>query len=154
MYRIALSHTQSVHDAQDVVQDIFIKYISLLPLFKDAKHEQAWFIRSTVNKCHDLFRRKKIRNYLSLDEISNSIKPQDNNNLSYQTAETTENILDIMKALASVKEKNRVAIILHYLEGFSVEEIALMLDISISSVKMRLSRGRENMKNIIMQEEQ
>ena len=55
--------------------------------------------------------------------------------------------------LEKLPAKNKTVMILHYLEGFSVEEIAVMLRISVSAVKMRLSRGREQMRNEIEKEE-
>lgn len=143
LYRVALSHLQSDEDAQDAVQDVFIKYINSSPIFRDSDHEKAWFIRSVINRCHDLLRYKKVRNHITLDEIAEI------------TSDTSENNLqqEVMLLLSQIDEKYKSVIILHYLEGYSVKEVSSILKISESSVKMRLVRGREMMKSIIIKEE-
>ncbi len=143
LYRVALSHLQSDEDAQDAVQDVFIKYINSSPIFHDSDHEKAWFIRSVINRCHDLLRYKKVRNHITLDEIAEI------------TSDTSENNLqqEVISLLSQIDEKYKSVIILHYLEGYSVKEVSSILKISESSVKMRLVRGREMMKSIIIKEE-
>ena len=141
LYRLALSHTQRREDAEDAVQDVFTKYITASPRFSDDEHERAWLVRATVNRCHDLLRRGKIREHESLDDITDL--PSEENGTA----------TDLFRTLAELPEKYKTAIVLHYLEGFSVEEVARMLGISLSAVKMRLSRGRELLKNILNDEE-
>jgi len=138
LYRLALTHTRSEEDAGDVVQDIFIKYMTLSPAFDSSEHEKAWFIRVTLNKCYDMHRRISIRRQVPLEDAS-QLSTQD-------SAETSEDRIDIMQKLDAIPEKLRSVIVLHYLEGFSVEEIADILKLSISAVKMRLSRGRDALK--------
>ncbi len=141
LYRLALSHTQSKEDAEDAVQDVFTKYITVQTRFSDDEQERAFLIRATVNRCHDLTRRKKIREHESLDDITE---------ISY---EENGEAREVLKTLATLPEKYKTAIILHYLEGFSVEEVSRTLGISLSGVKMRLSRGRELLKNLLTDEE-
>jgi RNA polymerase sigma-70 factor (ECF subfamily) len=141
MYRVALSHVSHREDAEDVVHDVFIKYMEALPTFSDDEHERAWLVRATINRCHDLLRRGKIREHESLDDITDL--PSEENGTA----------TDLFRTLAELPEKYKTAIVLHYLEGFSVEEVARMLGISLSAVKMRLSRGRELLKNILNDEE-
>ncbi len=139
LYRIALSHTQNKEDAEDAVQDVFTKYITVCAKFSDDAQEKAFLIRATVNRCHDLVRRKKIREHDSLDDVTEIA--------------AEEGAGEVLKSLSQIPEKYRTAIVLHYLEGFSVEEVAKILSISISGAKMRLSRGRELLKNLIVDEE-
>ena len=134
LYRLALSHLKNPHDAEDTVQDVFIKYINHFSILKDEEHERAWLIRTTVNRCYDLLKYNSKRNHMALDEI-NEI-----------AAEEKELHTEIFQILEKLPAKNKTVIILHYLEGFSIEEIARMLHLSTSAVKMRLSRGREQMK--------
>lgn len=144
LFRIALSHLQSSEDAQDAVHDVFVKYIKSNISFFDDEHERAWFVRVTVNRCYDMLRRKKVRNHIPLEEISEIIADESQN---------AENVIDVMRCLTDIPEKNKTAIILHYLEGFSVEKIASTLNVSVSAVKMRLLRGRELLKNLIDKED-
>ena len=139
LFRIALSHTQSKEDAEDAVQDVFTKYITVCTKFSDDAQEKAFLIRATVNRCHDLIRRKKIREHDSLDDITE--------------IPSEEKDTEIIRTLNLLPEKYKTAIVLHYLEGFSVEEVARILSISLSGAKMRLSRGRELLKNLIVDEE-
>ena len=143
LYRVALSHLQNDEDAQDVVQDVFIKYINSSPVFRDSDHEKAWFIRTVINRCHDLLRYKKIRNHITLDEISEITSDTAENNLQHE----------VFSVLSQLDEKYKSVILLHYLEGFSIKEVSSILKISESNVKMRLVRGREMMKVIITKEE-
>ena len=141
LYRLSLSYLQNSEDARDAVQDVFIKYATASDIFKDDEHKKAWLIRVTVNCCNDMLRRRKLRNYVPLDEISETV------------AMDEESSSDIMNCLKLIPPKNRAAVILHYLEGYSVEETAKVLKISVSAVKMRLKRGREALYELIREVE-
>lgn len=136
LYRLALSHLQNAEDAQDAVQDVFAKYLSDTPAFADEVHERAWFIRVTINRCHDLIRRSKVRSYVPLEDVSD---------IAADGGENSD-VREVMKALSVIPDTYREAVILHYLEGYSVEETAEILNLSVSAVKMRLMRGREALK--------
>lgn len=141
LYRLAFSHLRRREDAEDAVQDVFTKYMNTSPRFTDDEHERAWLVRVTVNRCHDMLRRGKVRERDSLDDISEI------------PDEESENTSGVLQAVFALPEKYKTAITLHYLEGFSVEEISSMLGISLSAVKMRLSRGREILKDLLDKEE-
>lgn len=134
LYRIALTHSNDAHDAMDAVQDVFVKLVSLEKQFTDEEHRKAWLIRSTINRCHDLSRRASIRFYTPLEEAYEL--PEEENRLP----------LRVKEALEGIPEKFKTVLVLHYLEGFSVEETAEILKLSLSAVKMRLSRAREYLK--------
>ena len=142
LYRLALSHLKNPEDAEDTVQEVFVKYMHHFAILSDEEHERAWLIRTTVNRCYDLLRYNSRRNHEALDELTEEI-----------AAEEKEQHIEIFQILEKLPVKNKTVIVLHYLEGFSVEEIARMLRISASAVKMRLSRGREQMKEVIEREE-
>lgn len=144
LFRLALAQLGNSEDAMDAVHDVFLKFFDVQPDFKDGEHERAWFIRSTVNRCHDIQRHKKIRSHSSLDEIGDVVAHGDEGEATRQ----------LYRALSALPEKYSSVITLHYLEGFSVEEIATMLRITQSGVKMRLSRGREALRRYIETEEE
>ena len=143
LYRISLMELGNSEDAMDCVQDVFLKYSEKTILFSSEEHEKAWFIRVTVNRSHDLHRRNKIRSH---DELTSA------ENVSYKEHFGEEGVR-IFEAVEELPDKIRAVIILHYLEGFSVEETAKMLKLSVSAVKMRLSRGRDALKVILEKEE-
>ncbi|MBR2929566.1 MAG: RNA polymerase sigma factor [Oscillospiraceae bacterium] len=141
LYRVAMSHLGNSEDAQDAVQDAFARYISAAPTFSDEEQERAWLIRVTVNRSLDLLRQKKVRSYVPLEEAGE---------IAAETQEE-DGLHSLLQTLAHIPEKHRSAIVLHHLEGFPVEKTAQMLGISVSAVKMRLSRGREALKELLQE---
>lgn len=144
LYHLALAQMQSREDAEDVVQEVFCKYFAKLPTFTDKAHEKAWFIRVTINQCRDQLRHHKVRRYTPLHEIEE---------IAAQTSVVDESALDVMQILSYLPEKLRMVVILHYLEGLSVEETAAALKLGKSAVKMRLSRARELLKDKLTKED-
>ena len=140
LYRLALTHSSSKEDAEDAVHDAFAAFLTAEPRFEDAEHEKAWFIRVTINKCRDITRKNSVRVYTDLEEIG-------------EIAAKEEKESPAVTALRRLHEKYRAVISLHYLEGYSVEETAHILNLSLSAVKMRLSRGRLKLREIIEKEE-
>ena len=134
LYRVAFSYLKSKEDAEDVVQDVFTKYFCGMHMPMNPEQEKAWFIRVTMNQCHDVMRKKRYRIHETLDEVTQM--PQ----------EEKEDTSPLYEALDKLPEKLKGVIILHYLEGYSVDEIARILQLSASAVKMRLKRGREFLK--------
>ena len=131
LYRVALSTLQSDMDAQDAVQDVFIKYLSSKPSFNDSEHEKAWFLRVTVNRCHDILRGRKVR-----------LKFHADNALEHDTPASKAEF-ELFEILSSIPEKYKSTVVLHCLEGLPLKETADILGISLSAAKMRLSRARE-----------
>lgn len=142
LFRIALMQSGNKEDAMDAVQDVYLKYMGSNILFMSAEHEKAWFIRATVNRCHDIYRKNTVRDHDDLSAAENTAYTE------YFGSENT----GVLDAIEKLPEKIRTVIILHYLEGFSVEETAKMLRVSVSAIKMRLSRGRDALK-ILLEEE-
>ncbi len=136
LFRLALSHVGNKEDAEDVIHDVFIKFFDSSPEFSGIEHEKAWLIRATVNKCRDLFRRRAVRRYVPLSELGNN-EP---------CAKEEFEKIGVFDCLLSLDIKFRSVITLHYLEGYSVEQTAKLLGVSVSAVKMRLSRARESLK--------
>ena len=142
LLRLSLSYVKHREDAEDVVQDVFVSYINSSPFFVDEEHRKAWLLKVTVNKCRDLARRKSVRNSVSYDEVG-EIASDD---------EVYGEGAELFAALRKLPEQYRLTVMLHYLEGFSVEETAKSLSVSVSAVKMRLSRGRQMLKELLEKE--
>ncbi len=134
LYRIALSHTGRREDAEDAVHDVFVKYLEKAPIFADRKHEEAWFIRVTINRSLDILRREKTRSFAPLDENAD------------RADESSDGAHDILRLVDALPSKYKSVILLHCLEQKTVEDTAMALGISVSAVKMRLLRGRELLK--------
>ncbi len=142
LLRLSLSYVKHRQDAEDIVQDVFVSYINSSTFFYDEAHRKAWLFRVTVNKCRDMARRVSIRQSVSYDEIGEIASDE----------EVYGESAELFAALRQLPEQYRVTVILHYLEGFSVEETAKNLSVSVSAVKMRLSRGRQMLKKLLTRE--
>lgn len=140
LYRLALARLGNDADAQDVVQDVFVKFLNAKPCFNDCNHEKAWFLKTTLNCCHDLTRRQKLLTYVPLDQAFNV------------AANTQTDLSDLLSLLQQLPPIYKDVVILHSLEGFTIEQTAKILEISLSAAKMRLSRAREILK-ILRKEE-
>ena len=140
LYRLALTYMHSREDAEDAVHDAYVSYMRKAPAFDSGDHEKAWLCRVTVNKCRDALRRRTLRTHASLDDIT-------------ELAIADEIPADISSALGSLPEKLRVCVTLHYLEGFSVEEVAKIVGSTVPAVKMRLLRARERLRTELGREE-
>lgn len=140
LYRLALARLTNDADAQDVVQDVFVKFVDSMPEFKDGEHEKAWFLRTAINCCHDIARRQKARGHLPIDDAYGV------------AAENNDGVRELMSLLSQLPPIYKDVVVLHALEGYGVEQTAKLLDISLSCAKMRLSRAREILK-ILRKEE-
>lgn len=143
LYRIALVQLKNPDDAMDAVQDVFLKYIKKNVIFLSEEHEKAWFIRVTVNHCRDIYRKNVLRSHEDIETVENLIS-------SEHFSESSRGVLELIEELP---EKIRTVIVLHYLEDMSIDSIAKTLKLSVSAVKMRLSRGRDTLKILLEKEE-
>ena len=134
LYKIAFLYLGNKSDCEDVLQDVFTKYLTGKYKFKNTEHEKAWFIRVTQNKCLD-YLKKSGRKNVCIDDV-NIID-------TYNYDETEQ---DIISKVIALPVKYKSAIILYYYNDYSVEEISETLKISKSAVKKRLQRGRDILK--------
>ena len=139
VYRIAYSMTKKKTDAEDIYQNVFIKFFQNIDKFDDLEHEKRWLIRVTVNECNMLFRKSFFKKEVELDE--NICIPC---NDSYDIS-----VYSYVKQLPS---KYRIVIYLHYYEGYKVEEIASILKSSVGTIKSQLSRARSMLKDIMKED--
>lgn len=134
VYRLALSQTQDSHRADDVLQDVFIKYINSDKEFESEEHIKAWLIRVTINCCKSTFTNSWVKKTVPLtDDITFEIPEQE----------------DIYYAVAKLPKKYRAVIHLFYFEELSIKEISKYLKVKESTIKSQLHRGREMLKEIL-----
>ena len=122
----------SVPDAEDAVQDAFVKYIQKAPDFKDADHEKAWLLRVTINISKNMLKASGRKNL----PIQEDIPYEQNNN-------------EVLQCVMSLEEKYRTIIHLYYYEDYSIKEIASILSLPRATVGTRLSRGRSILKTML-----
>ena len=137
VYRLALCRMQNAADAEDVYQDVFLRFLDQPDRDWDSEHMKAWLLRTTVNRCADLHRFRLRRPVLALEDIPELARPGD---------DRAEELWD---AVAHLPEKLRTAVHLHYAEGYSTEEIAALLGVPAATVRTRLHRARHQLKDLL-----
>ena len=75
IYRIAMSYGNSVHFAEDIVQEVFLRYLKKEPRFENHEHEKAWFVRVTVNRCKNHWKSPWVRRRAAYWETAASCDP-------------------------------------------------------------------------------
>lgn len=137
VYRLALCRMQSVQDAEDVYQEVFLRLLDQDTSDWDEEHLRAWLLRCTVNRCNDLHRFRLRRPVLALADL-----PE-------METEVDSGAAELWDAVARLPEKLRIPIHLYYAEGYSTEEIAGLLDIPAATVRTRLRRARNRLRDTL-----
>lgn len=140
LFNAAFNLCRNAEDANDVVQDAFIQYHTSNKQFSDEEHLRAWLFRVAINKAKDINRSFWRKNKASLEECSKEI--------SFETPEEEFIFEEVMK----LPEKYRIVIHLFYYEDMSIREIAEIFKISEGNTKMRLSRGRSLLRDVLKEE--
>ncbi len=139
VYRVALNFLGAGSDAEDAVQEAFLKLYTSGNGFESEEHRRRWLIRVTLNICKNMERSRKNRRQVPLEALELPAE--------FETEEQTE----LYSAVMSLPEKYRTVLYLFYYEEYSVREIGQILDIRESNVTTRLSRGRELLKTQLME---
>jgi len=137
IYSIAFSYVKNVVDADDIVQDVFLKYLQSNTLFQTLDNEKYWLIRVTINTSKS-FIKKAWKQKVSLNDDIIDRTPQEE--------KKDDSMFGIVYNLPQIYTD---IIILYYYENLSINDISKTLKISISAVKKRLERAR----NIIKEKE-
>lgn len=136
LYIISYGYLNSREDALDIVQDVFLKYLNHNKIFNDLEYEKCWLIRVTINLCKDLLRKKK--RVITDDEYISSLGDIDNGAQ-----------IVLKHEIAKLPKIYKDVIILYYYKTYSAIQIAKILKISDSSVRKRLERARQILKERI-----
>jgi RNA polymerase sigma-70 factor (ECF subfamily) len=138
IYRMAYSYTHNVEDALDIVQETVYKaYVSIAKL-KNPEFFGTWFYRIAVNCALDFVKKNNKIVILTDDVLENMT--------GHSVTEDTEDSITLEQALGTLSEKYRTVVVLRFFEELSLEEIATVLEIPISTVKSRLYRALEKLK--------
>lgn len=135
--RICILHLKNYHDAEDVFQDVFLKYALRDEAFESHAHEKAWLIRVTVNACRDILKSFLKRNVVSLD------------NLTAEPACLLDEDKAVWDAVLKLPEKYRVVVYMFYYEGYSAVDIAKILHKKENTIYTWLSRAKMQLKSIM-----
>ncbi len=148
VYRLALGQTRSRADAEDVYQDVFLRLYNRAEPFSSSEHQKAWLLRVTVNRCHDLARSGWKRRTVELD------LERDAPLANADGAPDASGALDgedaaVWEAVGELPENLRAAVHLYYVEGYSTDEIARILNSQPATVRTWLHRARTRMRELL-----
>lgn len=134
VFRLAYSYTRSRSDAQDLCQEVFLRYYCRRPIFASEEHRRAWLLRVTVNRCKSHLSSWWVRRTVPLDDRIPMPEPE---------------ALQLDEALRQLGEKDRLVIHLFYYEECSTREIAKMMHCTEGAIRTRLTRARQRLGELL-----
>ncbi len=135
LFRISYCVVCNKDDAEDAVQETFLRYLTKAPTFINEEQEKAWLLKVVANISRNMIKLRLRRNAVSLDELSNiGVKDKDS---------------EIFELISGLPSKYNLVLILHYVEGYKTKEISAILNISEDLARKRLQKGRELLKKEI-----
>lgn len=134
LYRVAKSILMNDEDCADAIQSAILNAFDKLDTLRQKKHFTTWLTRILINECYQIMRSR--REQIPYEEYMESQEIQQENG-------------EVYEAVMELEEKYRMPVVLYYIEGYSVKEVANILEISVSNVKVRLSRARNMLKDIL-----
>lgn len=134
VFRLAYSYTRSRSDAQDLCQEVFLRYFCSHPRFASEEHRRAWLLRVTVNRCKSHLSSWWIRRTVPLDDRIPMPQPE---------------YLELDLALEQLKETDRLVLHLFYYEDCTTRQIARLLRCTEGAVRTRLTRARQRLGEIL-----
>lgn len=134
VYRLAYAQLRSRHDADDVFQEVFLRYHRAAPSFAGEDHRRAWLLRVTANCAKSLAASPWRRRTVPLEDVYAYTDPEESG---------------LADALAQLPPKYRAVIHLYYYEGCDTEETARILGRSPSTVRAQLTRARQKLARLL-----
>lgn len=144
LYRIAFTYLKNKQDVADLLQEVFVKRVYNAPVFETEEYEKRWMICITVNMAKNHIKSFWKRKVTQLENILEM--PECN---GWQLNERDK---EVYMEVMSLPGKQRIAMYLHYFEGYTCKEIACILHCNESAVKMRLKKGRD-LTGVILQDD-
>ena len=150
MYAVSLRMCGNREDAQDCLQEAMLRIYKAMSSFKSQSSFATWAYRITMNTCLDELRRRKVRTSASLDAmLETGWAPSDETDTPEHHALRSEQRRALEKAITDLPDDMRAAIVLRDVQGFSYEDIARILETNAGTIKSRISRGREKLRDYL-----
>lgn len=135
VWNVCITLLRRPADAEDAVQETFVRLLRSNPEFESEEHEKAWLIRTAQNVCKNDLARARRRDV-----------PLEN---AADAAHSAPEIDETLAALRTLPEQYRIALYLHYYEGYSAVDLAGLLRRPASSIRSDLRRGRERLRALL-----
>ena len=136
MYHVAKTLLYRDADCADAIQETIVKAFSKLHTLKSDAYAKTWLTRILINECYTVIRKEK--KVVSLEDYQ----------MEEQAAETKD-YSELYDAISHLSEDARLSVTLYYMEGYSVKEVAALLDTTESAVKNRLAKARGKLKEAL-----
>lgn len=136
--RMAYSYLHNMSDAEEILQETLIKYLTVQPELHGPEHEKAWLLRVAANLSKNRLDYNRLRD---TDELEETLVSQEREDLSF-----------LWEAVKQLPDASREVIHLFYYEGYPTAQIAKILNRRESTVRSDLRRGRERLKKILKEE--
>lgn len=134
MYHIAKTLLRNDADCADAIQEAIVKAFSSIHTLRMDAYGKTWLTRIVMNECYAIMRREK--RLVSLEDYVQEERSAEEADYS-----------DLYEAISRLSEETRLTVTLYYMEGYSVKEIAALMDTTESAVKNRLARARAKIKS-------
>ncbi|MCR2820059.1 RNA polymerase sigma factor [Lederbergia panacisoli] len=144
LYATILRMTKNPHDAQDLVQEAFIKVYYQLEKYNERGSFSGWFYSVAINHCMDEFRKKRYKQV----EMTEKIMGKNPNHPEVVFLKREEN-RQLEQLLSTLPEDERMIILLRYVNELSYEEISELVDVPISTVRNKLHRAKKKLRNTV-----
>lgn len=141
VYRMAYSMVKNTQDAEDIHQEVFVRYLAKRPAFEGEEHAKAWFLRVTINLAKNLWKTAWRQRVVSLGEADREEE---------QPQKKEDQLVETVKRLP---QKYRTLVHLFYYEEYSLEEIANILKAKPSTVRTQLTRARQKLRELLKEDE-
>jgi RNA polymerase sigma-70 factor, ECF subfamily len=141
--RTSYMFLKDYHKAEDAYQEVFIKVYKKLDSFKGNSTEKTWIIKITINVCKDILRSSWIRRVLLTDKVDEGV---DNLRVEDKIIKMDED-RRLFEGVIALSQSHKEIVILFYYQDFNTEEISRILNIAEGTVRSRLHRAREALKN-------
>ena len=138
LLRFAYTYVHNYEDAEDIVQETLISYMRTAPVFENEKHEKSWLFTVAANHSKNKIKSNNIRR---ADELNEEL-----------VAEKKEDLSFLWEAVKSLPEDYREVIHLFYQEDYTTAQIATVLKMRESTVRSKLKRARDKLKEILKEE--
>ena len=134
IYRIAYQRVLNQYDAEDIVQEVFVKLLCNKNYFRDGEHVKAWLIRATVNLCVNYKKKLARQKTISASQLEIPF---------------TEPEREILEELYLLSDEDRIILYLYYYEEYKIREIAKILRQKQNTINSKLTRARNKLKKIM-----
>ena len=141
--KLSYTYVKNICDAEDIAQDVLLSLMKRGEPFSDAEYEKAWILRTTINKSKNYLKSGWVKRTVTLSEAERDISDEED-----LTAKEENQVLE---AVLSLPEKYRTPIHLFYYDGYSINEIAAIINKKPATVGTLLARGRKKLKSMMIE---